>query len=691
MRSVLAAVAVGAASGMGVENSQLRKVVELLQGMMAEGKKLMNEEQVLFAEQKQFCTDEIQRLEREISDDRDEQAKAEGQIAEAQAEQEELKEMIATLNGDIATAEARKAKIKKNREAEHKEFLVAEMDLEESVSALVRATAIIERQHNENKKIAQAAEEAAETPAAFLQTNKLAKHLPQKALDLLSLKAAQDPYAYESKSGGVLELLEKLQEDFKKQLHTAKMEELHRKQNWELETQRLVDIVEKSEDALSDRKESLSARKADEGKASKILVTVKDEFAADQKEHRGTSTSCHQKSKSYADKQDLRNQEFEAQQQAIDALNSVPGGGGDGAGASFLQIGREPTLQNSEVGLFLRKQATKLNSNILVQLADKIAEDPFAKVKLMIKEMVNKLQKEMQESSETKNFCDLGFSKNKKKQEKLEDKVSKLSALIDKTSGESAQLKQDVKELNAKTAATRKAMAKASAERSAENKINEQKIKDATEAQAAVSQAMQVLSDFYAGAISATAFTQLTASKQIKIGSNEWNAITGQDAAVGYDPREYHQAGEETFGENFTGQQDKSSIILGILEVVLSDFSREQTETESSEAQAVAAFDKFMQDGKVSTTKMTTTSELKAADAKEAIADLAEAKTDLKETNKEVKINQEEKSALIPMCPPELGGTKGVITFEERTEQREGELASLKQAMQLLAPRDTAL
>merc|ERR1712194_936901 len=426
-------------------------------------------------------------------------------------------------------------------------------------------------------------------------------------------KAGQQPAAYESKSGGVTELLDGLEEDFKKQLHECKMAELNGKQNWELETQRLVDIVAKASDDSSDRSASLQERKADEGKAAEIVAASTAELAADRKE-------------------------LGAQAKAIQVLKSVPGGTSDAS--FFLQLSssssEQPNIGKAQVGMWIRNQGAKLNSQALVQLADKIAEDPFGKVKVMIKDMISKIQKEMQQAQGTKNFCELGFSKNKKKQGKLDTAVAKLTSLIDKSAADAAQLKEDVQELNEKIKATRGATATATKERVEEKSLNEKKIKDASDAQTAVSNAMQVLQDFYAKASSATAFLQ-TEERNIKIGSADWTTLNSQNAAVGYDARAYHQGGEDTFGDSYTGQEDKSSVILGILEVVLSDFAREQSATETSEDASASAFEKFVQDGKVSVAKMTTTSNLKTADAKDAESTLASAKTDLKNTDKQVK------------------------------------------------------
>lgn len=652
-------------------NSQLKKVIELLEGMMEEGKKVMNEEQVLFAEQKQFCIAEVARLEKEIQEGKDQQANIEGDIADAQGEQASLTELIEKAQSDVQAATGRKDEAKKTRDEEHATFLKESMDLEESVSALTRASAIIQRTHSKNKSINQA--------GFFLQVK---KDLPEKAVSLLS----QDPAAFESKSGGVLELLNDMEEKFKKKLHDCKMSELHRKQNWELETQRLVDLIQKGNDAISERQTSLGERKADEGKSKQLLAATVSELGSDTKEHRGTTTSCSQKARSFADKQQLRKDELAAQEKAVEVLSTVPGHSALVQTSAFLQIRKDIGANNSQVGSWIRSQGTKLNSRALVQLADQITEDPFAKVKLMIKEMISKIQTDMQQAQETKNFCELGFSKNNKKRDKLNSAVKKLEALIEKSTADAAQLNEDVKDLNEKVQATRDAVAKATSERAEEKAINEKKIKDAQDAQTAVAHAIQVLQEFYAGAASATAFYQ----KGISVGSSEWNALSNQEAAVGYDERQYHAAGEETFGESYQGQQDKSGVIIGILEVVLSDYAREQSSTEASEAESVSTHEKFVQEAKVSVASMTSTSSLKAADAKEKEATLAQAQTDLKNTNKQVNAVAEERAALVPMCPPEHGGTKGVVSFEERTAQREEEIASLKQALEMLAPRDSA-
>merc|ERR1719451_118042 len=84
---------------------------------------------------------------------------------------------------------------------------------------------------------------------------------------------------------------------------------------------------------------------------------------------------------------------------------------------------------------------------------------------------------------------------------------------------------------------------------------NEQTIKDATEAQTAVAQALTVLKEFYEKAAEATALLQ---GKQKP----------------------------EVFDEPYTGMQSENGGVVGMLEVIQSDFARLETDTKAAEAEA---------------------------------------------------------------------------------------------------------
>lgn len=374
-----------------------------LKQSLVHGTKTYN--QVLWAERSQWCTDTIQKMAGEIKEGAQNKANYQALVAKAASDVEEISANIAQLNTDIQGWQANKKSAEATRKTEHKEHQAEKMDLEESVSALERAVIIIERSFQKNKKIAQG--------DALLLLQQSAEELGSEGsaardlvLDLLSVEQPSgEAAAYESKSSTVLELLEKTEADFKKQLHESVTAELNRKHNYEILSQRLTDLIEGAEQATDDQSINLSQRKSDGAKAKESLLETVDELGADNKDHQQTSQTCREETKSYNDKQSLRSDEIAAQSKAIEILQSAPQAfyqvetaSSFLQVASFMQKGQqeqpEMSTDAAKVSMFLRHEAQRVGGNVLSLLADSIAEDPFVKVKGMIRAMLDKLKKE---------------------------------------------------------------------------------------------------------------------------------------------------------------------------------------------------------------------------------------------------------------------------------------------------------
>merc|ERR1719253_1268880 len=105
----------------------------------------------------------------------------------------------------------------------------------------------------------------------------------------------------------------------------------------------------------------------------------------------------------------------------------------------------------------VKKLAAQHHSTALNQLASRISaavryggsagEDPFAKVKSLISSMISKLEKEAEASATEKAYCDEQMGKTKKQKAELEDDVDKLTSQIDKAASRSAELKEEVAEI----------------------------------------------------------------------------------------------------------------------------------------------------------------------------------------------------------------------------------------------------
>jgi predicted nucleic acid-binding Zn-ribbon protein len=155
--------------------------------------------------------------------------------------------------------------------------------------------------------------------------------------------------------------------------------------------------------------------------------------------------------------------------------------------------------------VFLQDKADSLHSKRLSLLAVHVAEDPFAKVKKMIKDLIIRLMEEANQETEHKGWCDTELSVNKVTRDKKTEGVNTLTAEAEQLTADIAKLTQEVADLNAEILAIDEAVAKATQIRTEEKAKNEATIKDAKEAQVAVSNALAVLKEFYAKAAEATA------------------------------------------------------------------------------------------------------------------------------------------------------------------------------------------
>merc|ERR1719269_70090 len=199
-------------------------------------------------------------------------------------------------------------------------------------------------------------------------------------------------------------------------------------------------------------------------------------------------------------------------------------------------------------------------------VAQKVNDDPFAQVKKMINDMITKLMEEANEEAEHKAWCDTEMGTNKHTRDEKTEEVDKLSAEIDFLGAKITRLTEEVTELTTGIATIDKAVAEATSDREAEKAKNTETIADAKTASTAVSQAVAVLKEFYAKAAEATALVQQKGP--------------ADDAPA-------------TFDGAYQGNQDQASGVLGMLEVIQSDFARLESETTAAEAEAADAFQKY--------------------------------------------------------------------------------------------------
>jgi len=305
------------------------------------------------------------------------------------------------------------------------------------------------------------------------------------------------------------------------------------------------------------------------------------------------------------------------------------------------------------VAQFLADQGKMLNSRVLSALAVRAAEDPFSKVKKMIKDLIVRLMEEANEEAEHKGWCDTELTTNEQTRKEKTEAVETLHAEIDQLTASIAKLSEDITDNSKAVADLDAAMAKATTLRQEEKKTNTATIKDAQEAQTAVAQALVVLREFYAKAAESTAFVQRKEEPEI-------------------------------FDKPYKGMGGESGGVVGMLEVIESDFARLETDTESAESTAQREYDSFMTDSKVDKAAKSKSIEHNTAKKQDQEHTLTSKNADLEGTQKELDAALSYYDKLKPSCVD--SGT----SYEDRVARRKEEIESLQEALRILNGEDMA-
>merc|ERR1719310_1442527 len=241
--------------------------------------------------------------------------------------------------------------------------------------------------------------------------------------------------------------------------------------------------------------------------------------------------------------------------------------------ASFAQLRSDSQNPNQKkVAAYLTRRANELHSRVLSAFALRVSADPFKKVKKMLKDLIVKLMEEANAEVEHKGYCDKELATNEHTRKEKTEAVVMLTAEVDELTASIAALGEQIVELTKAISELDAAVAEATEVRGAEQSKNTETIKDAQVAQVAVANALSVLNEFYAKAAEATSFAQ-----------------TG-----------VHEAEPEIFSdEPYKGMGGESGGVVGMIEVIQSDFARLEAETTAAEAEATKEYDSLMSDSKI--------------------------------------------------------------------------------------------
>jgi len=659
-------LAVVVASGLAADVTPIQKVLQMMTAMQAKGKAMKHEEEVEFAAFKQWCDDVRTETQRNIAGEADELTQLSADISKSASDAEVLGGEVQDLEKEISSLDSESKTATAARNKEHKVYAAQHLDFSESVDAIAKAIAVLKSR-------------SADVPQSLMQVHN-SKLVPEHAkavlASFLSIRegaqsGAPEANAYESQSGGVVSMLEKLKLKFEDQRFLLEKEEMNAKMAYETLSQQLTDDIKSSKETVDAKNAAKAGRLEDGAQAKGDKVVTEKAKATDEKTLSDTSAQCRARSTEFEDNQVVRSDEINAIGQAIAIISSdkVQGTADQRLPSALLQTPKKkgsvfaqlrssdrvaPEVRQRAVE-YLQAQATKLGSRYLSVVAAHTQGDPFGKVKKMIKDLITKLMESANSEADQHGYCTAEMATNKQTRDIKSSETEELSAKIEAETSTSARLSTEITNLADALAELKGKQSEATNLRSTEKKTNAQAISEAKDAQKAVEQAIKVLKDFY---------------------ETQSGAALVQSAVK--DIASMSQAGKAPY----KGMGAGSGGILGMLDVVLSDFARLETETAEAESQAQRVYDSFMdesaEDASVKETEKA---------HKEKNRDRADDKN--RGLKKELELTQSELDGALDYYDKlKTQCVDTGVSYEERKKMREEELVSLQEALKILSGED---
>jgi len=576
-----------------------------------------------------FCKDMTNEKTDAITAGQDEQATLTADIEKLSTRRAELDETIAGLEKKISEIEEAMKQAQDQRAEELALYEKNAADMNAALVALEEAIKALKA--SKPASLAEMRSVVRTVRKAVLMADALGLGGPKavRAVTALLQQPEVPMQDYDFHSGEIIEMLEKLLGDFQNTKKEVDEAEVKSVSAFDRLMQSLTSEKKDAENDLDKAKKSRGETIAEISQKSQDLSIVSATLLDDQEYLKELASICESKAKSWDQRSKCRADELSALTEAVsiikgtvsakttsntirfvqrhatvggaiavatseDAMEAIEAGAEadeeDNAAVAFLQLRQprallsalstgvqEPTLdveqsKRAQVLALLRSESKTLKSTLLASLVSQVAADPFAKVKKLIQELIERLLQEAADEGEHKGWCDTATGKAKQQRKFKSEEVATLNsrlasneALRDKLSEQIDVLDKEIKELEDE-------LAKATKMRADEKAENEATIKEAGEGKEAVQMAIDVLSKFYKTAAKATVLAQGPADDMPDAG----------------------------FEGAYKGKQAESGGILGMLDVILSDFDRTIRETTKAESEAAREFLEFERESKVS-------------------------------------------------------------------------------------------
>lgn len=565
---------------------------------------------------------------------------------------EELAAAIATSSGDLKAATEIRAK-------ERAAFEAQQTELTDVIGTLQRAIVILEKEMSKTGASSmmqlKSATSIAEALSVMVQASSLSTADASKLTALVQSSeqdgdelAAPAGSVYKSSSGGVVATLQELFDKAEAQLEEARKSETKSLQAYSMLAQSLKDEIKYANEDMDRAKKDLGASNEAKATAEGDLSVTSSDLSEDSSTLATLHQDCMKGAEDFEAETKSRGEELKALATAKKVIQESTSTGAADLSYSFLQVSRSALsssadLANFEAVRFVRDLAQKQNSPALAQLAQRMAQamrasgqsgDPFAKVKSLINNMIERLSKEGDADATENSFCEKELSETAAKKSDREATIEKLSASIDSMTAKSSKLKEQGASLQKQLAALAGSQAEADKLRAEEKAAYDVNSAEMEKGIKGVQLALKVLNEYYAKDSSAS-----VSSTQLRSSGNG---------------------------------------IISLLEVVESDFSKGYAEMKAAEESAVSEYQRLSKANDIEKATKMQDLKYKTKEAKSLDKATSETNADKSTVLQELDAVNEYNTGIKARCVAKAE------TYAERSRRRQEEIAGLKEALSIL-------
>jgi flagellar biosynthesis chaperone FliJ len=605
-------------------------------------------------------------------------------LDEENASREQKKLDLEAAGNELTKAEKDLKDAQALRDEEHKVFLKNEAVFEESIDQLSRSVEVLAKRFQDQSGSAGAGSSLLSVATKLKHTledsKDIALSMPQRdllneffrmakhrgaphPLSFLQMKDEPAEYGeYQSQSSPVVETLNKVMDKTKENKEAAMEQEEKAVADFKTVEGQLKEQISTCSNRMEELKQQIAESEQRSSELTANLLAAKELLQSTEKHLELLQADFQSKTRSFKQRALKRSDELTAVKEGIRVLTSetakyfmtrqsigTPEGVAPAPAApAFLQTSEHRSVMGQAHHLL----KTVTNSGLVLlamqaqtrsYLAD--GEDPFEKVKSMIKDMLEKLMSAANKDAEHNAFCESEMTKSTESHASKSADLQKLSDKLTFIASEIERLTDEISDANRELNDMKEAMTAASQIRETEKSRATQAIADYSSAQTLLKQAVGVLNKFY----SAKAIEADTASTD------------GSDEVHG-------EKNREGLGHG----------VVAILEIAIQDFTDLEVEARQEERKAEKMFKDLTLETRIRTAQFSKDVEFKSRSKIKLEGEQARSEADLKSYEKELEAVTEYLEQLKAQCVAK------VDPYEVRKARREKELEGLKEALTYL-------